>query len=114
MRTQVTSGSGRLKRTVVTDQLRELATHIEQHLEHIPGAAFVARDTGELHALSPLEHAKVVRVAVETVGGRVSVVAGASGGSPPRYATMPSRRPTPTVSSSYQPHLVAGSASSRL
>jgi 5-dehydro-4-deoxyglucarate dehydratase len=56
-----------------------LAEHIRQGMEHGPGGVFVACGTGEFSALSEAEHARAVRVAVDVVGGRVPVLAGAGG-----------------------------------
>jgi 5-dehydro-4-deoxyglucarate dehydratase len=56
-----------------------LHTHISTTLEHSPGGVFPACGTGEFHALSTDEVARVVRIATETVGGRVPVVAGSGG-----------------------------------
>lgn len=56
-----------------------LRTHIGATLEHAPGGVFPACGTGEFHALSTEEVARVVRVASETVAGRVPVVAGTGG-----------------------------------
>ncbi|WP_434810965.1 5-dehydro-4-deoxyglucarate dehydratase [Microbacterium sp. bgisy189] len=56
-----------------------LRTHIGDTLAHHPGGVFPACGTGEFHALSASEAATVVRAAVETVGGRVPVVAGTGG-----------------------------------
>ncbi|WP_457101662.1 5-dehydro-4-deoxyglucarate dehydratase [Microbacterium sp. P5_E9] len=56
-----------------------LRTHIGRTLDHAPGGVFPACGTGEYHALSAVEAASVVRVAVDTVGGSVPVVAGAGG-----------------------------------
>lgn len=66
-----------------------LRTHIASTLEHSPGGVFPACGTGEFHALSADEAAHVVRVAVETVAGRVPVVAGAGG--PLGHATAVAR-----------------------
>lgn len=56
-----------------------LRTHIGTTLEHAPGGVFPACGTGEFHALSTDEVARVVGVATETVSGRVPVVAGTGG-----------------------------------
>ncbi len=56
-----------------------LRTHISDTLAHGPGGVFPACGTGEYHALSAREAGAVVTAAVETVGGRVPVVAGAGG-----------------------------------
>ena len=52
---------------------------IARTLEHSPGGVFPACGTGEFHALSAEESLSVLRVAVETVAGRVPVVAGVGG-----------------------------------
>jgi 5-dehydro-4-deoxyglucarate dehydratase len=56
-----------------------LAEHIESRMPYSPGAVFSACGTGEFHALSAAEAASVTRTAVQTVGGRVPVVAGVGG-----------------------------------
>ncbi|GAA2892169.1 5-dehydro-4-deoxyglucarate dehydratase [Streptosporangium fragile] len=56
-----------------------LAEHLRRGLEHGPGGVFAACGTGEFSALSEAEHAEAVRIAVETVNGRVPVLAGAGG-----------------------------------
>ena len=56
-----------------------LAAHIAGGLAHAPGAVFPACGTGELHALSESEAARVVQVATATVVGRVPVIAGTGG-----------------------------------
>jgi len=56
-----------------------LRAHIATTLEHSPGGVFPACGTGEFHALSTDEVARVVRIATETVAGRVPVVAGSGG-----------------------------------
>lgn len=56
-----------------------LRTHVGSTVEHSPGGVFPACGTGEFHALSTDEVAQVVRVATETVDGRVPVVAGTGG-----------------------------------
>ncbi|MEV2265247.1 5-dehydro-4-deoxyglucarate dehydratase [Nonomuraea africana] len=56
-----------------------LAEHIGKGLAGDPGAVFVACGTGEFSALSQGEHARAVRVATDTVQGRVPVLAGAGG-----------------------------------
>ena len=58
------------------DLLRE---HVSTTLGHSPGGVFPACGTGEFHALSAEEAGQVVRVATETVAGRVPVVAGTGG-----------------------------------
>ncbi|GAB3212864.1 5-dehydro-4-deoxyglucarate dehydratase [Marinactinospora endophytica] len=57
-----------------------LERHLRSGLEHRPGGVFAACGTGEIHALSTAEHARVVRAAVTAAGGGVPVVAGAAGG----------------------------------
>lgn len=56
-----------------------LAAHIAGGLAHAPGAVFPACGTGEFHALSESEAARVVQVAAATVAGRVPVIAGTGG-----------------------------------
>lgn len=56
-----------------------LAEHIRQGMAHGPGGVFAACGTGEFSALSEDEHARVVRVAMDVVAGRVPVFAGAGG-----------------------------------
>ncbi|WP_435527607.1 5-dehydro-4-deoxyglucarate dehydratase [Microbacterium aurantiacum] len=56
-----------------------LAAHIAGGLAHAPGAVFPACGTGEFHALSEGEAARVVQVATATVAGRVPVIAGTGG-----------------------------------
>jgi len=56
-----------------------LAQHIDTTLAHSPGGIFPACGTGEFHALSTAEAQTVVRTAVETVAGRIPVVAGTGG-----------------------------------
>ncbi|MCG5211801.1 5-dehydro-4-deoxyglucarate dehydratase [Streptosporangium sp. KLBMP 9127] len=56
-----------------------LAEHVGQGLAHGPGGVFVACGTGEFPSLSEAEHARAVRVAVETTSGAVPVIAGAGG-----------------------------------
>jgi 5-dehydro-4-deoxyglucarate dehydratase len=48
-------------------------------LDSGPGAVFIACGTGEFHALSVEEYARVVQTAVEVTAGRVPVFAGAGG-----------------------------------
>jgi len=62
--------------------LPALAEHIEAGLEHKPGGVFVACGTGEFHALEPGEYARLVRHAVDVVGGSVPVYAGVGGALP--------------------------------
>ena len=56
-----------------------LRGHVGSAMAHAPGGVFPACGTGDFHALSTDEIAQVVRATVETVGGRVPVVAGAGG-----------------------------------
>lgn len=56
-----------------------LAAHVAAGLAHAPGAVFPACGTGEFHALSEGEAARVVQVATATVAGRVPVIAGTGG-----------------------------------
>ncbi|WP_214109542.1 5-dehydro-4-deoxyglucarate dehydratase [Acrocarpospora catenulata] len=56
-----------------------LAEHIAAGVAHGPGGVFVACGTGEFGALAEGEHRQAVQVAIETVRGRVPVVAGAGG-----------------------------------
>ncbi|MEU6139349.1 5-dehydro-4-deoxyglucarate dehydratase [Streptomyces sp. NPDC047081] len=59
-----------------------LARHIASGVGAGAGGVFVACGTGEFHALTAEEIERATRVAVETVGGRVPVLA-AAGGPPP-------------------------------
>lgn len=59
--------------------LDELAAHVGRGVDAGAGGVFAACGTGEFSALEPDEYAQVVRVAVETIGGRVPVFAGAGG-----------------------------------
>src|SRR3984957_12307007 len=59
--------------------LDELAAHVGRGVDAGAGGVFVACGTGEFSALEPDEYAQVVRVAVEAIGGRVPVFAGAGG-----------------------------------
>jgi 5-dehydro-4-deoxyglucarate dehydratase len=56
-----------------------LAEHVETGVRAGAGAVFAACGTGEFHALSPEEHALVVRTAVRATAGRVPVYVGAGG-----------------------------------
>lgn len=56
-----------------------LAAHVASGVAHGAGGVFAACGTGEIHALSAVEHAAVVRRSVEVVDGAVPVVAGAGG-----------------------------------
>ncbi|WP_217171197.1 5-dehydro-4-deoxyglucarate dehydratase [Streptomyces sp. AC512_CC834] len=62
--------------------LRNLSDHIDAGVRAGAGGVFVACGTGEFHALDVREFTSVVRTAVETVGGRVPVFAGAGGALP--------------------------------
>lgn len=53
--------------------------HVASGLDHGAGGVFAACGTGEIHALSAEEHARVVRRAVAVTAGRVPVIAGAGG-----------------------------------
>jgi 5-dehydro-4-deoxyglucarate dehydratase len=59
--------------------LELLAQHVSKGVDAGPGGVFIACGTGEFHALGPEEFGTVVRTAVEVVGGRVPVYAGAGG-----------------------------------
>jgi 5-dehydro-4-deoxyglucarate dehydratase len=59
--------------------LTELAAHVARGVDAGAGGVFAACGTGEFSALDGGEYAEVVRVAVETVAGRVPVFAGAGG-----------------------------------
>jgi 5-dehydro-4-deoxyglucarate dehydratase len=56
-----------------------LAEHVAGRLPFAPGGVFPACGTGEFHALSAGEALDVVRTTVETVAGRVPVIAGTGG-----------------------------------
>ncbi|MWB99380.1 5-dehydro-4-deoxyglucarate dehydratase [Agromyces seonyuensis] len=56
-----------------------LAEHVDSRLPFGPGGVFPACGTGEFHALSSSEVATVVRATVDTVAGRVPVIAGSGG-----------------------------------
>jgi 5-dehydro-4-deoxyglucarate dehydratase len=56
-----------------------LAEHVASRLPFGPGGVFPACGTGEFHALSANEAIDVVRTTVDTVAGRVPVIAGAGG-----------------------------------
>ena len=56
-----------------------LAEHVASRLQFGPGGVFPACGTGEFHALSASEAIDVVRTTVDTVSGRVPVIAGAGG-----------------------------------
>src|SRR6478735_8178111 len=62
-----------------TVDLELLARHVAKGVDAGPGGVFIACGTGEFHALEPQEFGDIVRVAVETVAGRVPVYAGAGG-----------------------------------
>lgn len=59
--------------------LAVLAEHVRRGVDAGPGGVFVACGTGEFNALEVGEYAAIVRTAVEAVGGRVPVFAGAGG-----------------------------------
>ncbi|GEC06882.1 putative 5-dehydro-4-deoxyglucarate dehydratase [Streptomyces spinoverrucosus] len=59
--------------------LDALRRHIAAGVDASPGGVFVACGTGEFHALDLDEFTAVVRTAVDAVGGRVPVYAGAGG-----------------------------------
>ncbi|EME19700.1 5-dehydro-4-deoxyglucarate dehydratase [Rhodococcus triatomae] len=56
-----------------------LAEHVERGVAAGPGGVFIACGTGEFHALGLTEFGRIVEKAVEVVGGRVPVFAGAGG-----------------------------------
>ena len=56
-----------------------LAEHVRRGLAAGPGGVFAACGTGEFHALEVGEYARIVKTAVDVVGGRVPVFAGAGG-----------------------------------
>jgi 5-dehydro-4-deoxyglucarate dehydratase len=56
-----------------------LAQHVANGVDAGPGGVFIACGTGELHALDASELRGIVRTAVDVVGGRVPVYAGAGG-----------------------------------
>jgi 5-dehydro-4-deoxyglucarate dehydratase len=56
-----------------------LAQHVANGVDAGPGGVFIACGTGELHALEASELPSIVRTAVDVVGGRVPVYAGAGG-----------------------------------
>jgi 5-dehydro-4-deoxyglucarate dehydratase len=56
-----------------------LAQHVATGVDAGPGGVFIGCGTGEFHALEPDEMRTVVRTAVDAVGGRVPVYAGAGG-----------------------------------
>jgi 5-dehydro-4-deoxyglucarate dehydratase len=56
-----------------------LAQHVAKGVDAGPGGVFIACGTGELHALEASELRSIVRTAVDVVGGRVPVYAGAGG-----------------------------------
>lgn len=60
--------------------LAAFARHLDDQVESGPAAVFVACGTGELSALSEVEHAQVVARSVEVTAGRVPVFAGIGGG----------------------------------
>jgi 5-dehydro-4-deoxyglucarate dehydratase len=56
-----------------------LAQHVAKGVDAGPGGVFIACGTGEFHALDASELGTIVRTAVDVVGGRVPVYAGAGG-----------------------------------
>jgi 5-dehydro-4-deoxyglucarate dehydratase len=56
-----------------------LAQHVANGVDAGPGGVFIACGTGELHAVDASELETIVRTAVDVVGGRVPVYAGAGG-----------------------------------
>ncbi len=56
-----------------------LAQHVAKGVDAGPGGVFIACGTGEFHALDASELGAIVRTAVDVVGGRVPVYAGAGG-----------------------------------
>jgi 5-dehydro-4-deoxyglucarate dehydratase len=56
-----------------------LAEHVRRGVAAGPGGVFVACGTGEFHALEVGEYARIVKTAVDVVGGQVPVFAGTGG-----------------------------------
>ncbi|HEX2284169.1 MAG TPA: dihydrodipicolinate synthase family protein, partial [Mycobacterium sp.] len=56
-----------------------LAQHIAKGVDAGPGGVFIGCGTGEFHALDASELGTIVSTAVDVVGGRVPVYAGAGG-----------------------------------
>jgi 5-dehydro-4-deoxyglucarate dehydratase len=56
-----------------------LAQHVANGVDAGPGGVFIACGTGEFHALDAPELRTIVRTAVDVVGGRIPVYAGAGG-----------------------------------
>lgn len=56
-----------------------LAQHVANGVDAGPGGVFIACGTGEFHALDTPELRTIVRTAVDVVGGRIPVYAGAGG-----------------------------------
>lgn len=86
-----------------------LRAHVDRGLAHAAGGVFPACGTGEFHALSADEVARVVQVATETVAGRVPVVAGTGG--PLGHATALARAAADAGADALlvlPPYLVAG------
>lgn len=86
-----------------------LRAHVDRGLAHAAGGVFPACGTGEFHALSADEVARVVQVATETVAGRVPVVAGTGG--PLGHATALARDAADAGADALlvlPPYLVAG------
>lgn len=86
-RTQLTEHLGGLLGFPVTPftadgalDLPRFERHLTDMLEAKPNALFVACGTGEFASLTLSEHRRLVRAAVEHVGGAVPVLAGVGGG----------------------------------
>lgn len=56
-----------------------LAQHVAKGVDAGPGGVFIACGTGEFHALDAPELRTIVRTAVDVIGGRTPVYAGAGG-----------------------------------
>jgi 5-dehydro-4-deoxyglucarate dehydratase len=56
--------------------LAALRANLDAMLVDPPAALVVAGGTGELYSITPVEHAEIVRVAVDACRGRVPVIAG--------------------------------------
>ena len=72
----------------------KLAQHVAKGTDAGPGGVFIACGTGEFHAIDSSELRTIVRTAVDVVGGRVPVYAGA-GGSIAQAKTSPEPPPSP-------------------
>jgi 5-dehydro-4-deoxyglucarate dehydratase len=59
--------------------LDEFAAHVKRGVDAGAGGVFAACGTGEFSALEPGEYAEIVSAAVDAIGGRVPVFAGAGG-----------------------------------